>query len=392
MVGCVVALAVLGAACGGGGKSASTTSTTVKYDVAAGVGSPAATLRTQLTDLLQEHALLVGMAAGAQLSGQNPAPITAVLDQNSADLGKLVGDLYPAAGAAFLDQWKRHAAALIAYSSVATGDKAAQTAAKAQITDIEKQLTTTLNTANVQLTPEALTKTFSDYSGAVLSAISAQAKKDEAAAAKLKKAADGMATPAIVLAAGIVKQKADSYPGKLDGISSDVRATFGAGLQQHVYLTGLVTGLTIAGADAKAATEALDENSRQLSRVVAAAYSDEAARRFLQLWRQHVGYVVDFASASAANDVSKQDAARSALADNSDALAGFFSTADDKLSKEELDQQLGDHVDALLGVVQAQAAKDPATMAKLRAAALESTDLALYLATGIAQQNPTKFG
>ncbi|MGI8685452.1 MAG: hypothetical protein ACR2MO_10250 [Acidimicrobiales bacterium] len=394
VVGCVLCVAVLGGACGDDGKGGSTTATTVAYKVEAGVASPAATLRADLTGLLQEHVLLLGIVTGTKLSGQDPAPAAAVLDQNAADLGNLIASLYDADTAArFLDPWRRHTTGLVAFSDVAAStEKPVVDKAKADLTAIQAEIATVLNAANPQLTVDSLVESLGAYATSVETAVTAQAKNDGTAPLKIKKAADKMSDTAIVLAAGIVKQKKDAVPGKLDAISAVVRTELTAKLQEHVYLAGMVTGTALSGGDTKPAGEALDENSLELSRAIGSVYGDEAARRFLELWRQHIEFFVDFTEAAGRSDTAKMDAARSALDGYRTTFATFMNDANPKLAKTAVANDLGEHIDGLLIAIEAQAAKKPGQVVKLREAAMHMPETALLLATGIAQQFPTKFG
>ena len=394
-VGFVVAAALLAGACSDdGGSSGSSTATTVKYNEAEGVASPAATLRSDITALLQEHVLLVGIITAAKLDGTDTGPPSAVLDQNSAAIGAVVTEFFDQpTGTVFLDAWRRHAAGLIAFADIAaSGDKAVVDKAKADLTAIQGEITTVLNTANPQLTPDDLSKSQAAYATKVQSAITARAKKDPMAPTKLKAAADEMTTTGIVLAAGIVKQKKDDIAGKVDAVGAVMRTSLTAKLQEHTYLAGIVTGTTLGGGDAEAAAEALDENSLELSRAIGSVYGDEAARRFLQLWRQHIGFLVDYTEGAAGGDTAKQDAARSALDGYRATFATFLNDANPKLSETAVANDLGQHIDSLLVAIDAQVAKDPGQVNKLREAAMHMPGTGLLIATGIAQQFPTKFG
>lgn len=394
VVSAVVGVALLAGACSDDSSGSATTTTTVAYKVDEGVGSPAATLRADLTRLMQEHVILVGITTSAKLTGQDPAPATAALDANSSALAAVIDEYYGAeVSQPFLDAWKRHAAALVAYSDVAaSSDKAVTDPAKAAVTSVQAELAGLLNTANPQLTIDDLTESFGGYSRSVQSAITAQAKQDPEAPSKLKTAADAADVPAIFLAAGIVKQKAKDIPGKLDGTSAVLRAELVAKLQEHTYLAGLVTGTTLGGGDPKGASDALDENSLELSRAIGAVYGDEAARRFLELWRQHIELFGDFTQAAATNNTTAMDNARSALATNLKTLAAFLGTENPKLAEEDVTADQSEHNQAFLDVIVAQVADDPGQIQKLRDTAAMSPQTALLLATAIAEQFPTKFG
>jgi len=394
VLGWVVAVAVLGAGCSGDDTSGSAPPATVSYNVAEGLGSPASTLRAELTTLLQEHAFLVTITTGTRLAGTDPAPAQAVLDQNSADLAAEMTRLYgEATGSRFLDAWRRHAAGLVAFSDVAASpDKAVVAAAKAALTAVQAEITEVLNTANVQLTPDDLTDALSAYAGRVQAAVTAQAKKDGTAAAKVKEAAGGMKDLAIVLAAGTVKQKKDDVPGSLDAIGAVMRTSLSTELQEHAYLAGILTAAMLGGGDTKGAGEVLDENSVELSRAIAAVYGEETGDGFLDLWRRHVGLLGEYALAAASNDQTGMQEARSGLDGYRSDLGTLLAGVNPKLTRTAVADDLGRHIDGLLAVVGAQAAKDPTQVAKLREAARQMPATGLRLATGIAQQFPGKFG
>lgn len=389
----VLAASVLATACGGGGGGEATPTTVPDYDVSQGVGSEAATLRADLTTLLQEHALLVGMASAAAIGGSDPAPVAAALDGNSAALGDLVTGLYGAAGPAFLDAWRRHTAALVAFApAAASGDKAVSDQAKAALVPIQEEIAAVLNGANPQLTVDGLTETLDGYARSIQSAITAQAKGDASAPSKLKEAADQTAATAIVLAAGIVKHQPEAFPGAFDGTGAAMRAELASKLQEHTYLAGLAGAAIVGGGDAEPVGDALEESSLELSRAFGTVYGDDAQRRFLSLWREHIDLVGAFATAARSGDAAGMDRARRDLDAYGGAFAGFLAELNPDFAASEVEQELGTHVDTLLAAVAADAAGDPARVTKLREAAGHMPGTALYLATGIARQFPAKFG
>lgn len=394
VLGSVLCVALLGAACGGSGSSGSATTTTVKYVESEGVASPAAALRADLTAVFQEHVLLTGITTAMTLAGQDATPAMAVLDQNSAALGTLLSGYYGDKPAnEFLALWRQHDRALVAFSALATSDdKAKVTQAKADITAIETEIIKVLNTTNVQLTPAALTLELNSYASKLEATITAQAKHDPLAPTKLKEAADTMSSTAIVFAAAIIKDKKDAIAGKLDAVSAVLRTTLTAKLQEHVYLAGLATGSILAGRDVKSDLEALDANSVEISEAISAIYGETAGEAFLKLWRQHISLFVDFTRATSRKDAAAMATARTALDGYSGTLATFLGGANPKLEKAALAADLTDHINSLLVVIEAQAAKDPSEVNKLREAAMHMPGTALLLATAVAQQFPVKFG
>lgn len=397
--GVVVALAVLGAGCsddGGGGEASggSAPAKAVKYDASAKVASPAVELRSKLTALLQEHVLLTGITTSTVIAGQDPAPASAVLDQNNVALADVITGLYgQPAGQQFVDLWRRHTAAVLEFASgSAAADQARIDKAKADTTAVQAEVAAALNAVNPQLTTDVVEEELESFGTMLQAAVTAQAKKDATVPTKLKEAADQTQSTAIVLVAGIAKHKAKKLPGDLDAMSAGMRTSLTAKLQEHVYLAGLATATALAGGSIEPAAKTLDENSLELSRAIGSVYGDDVARKFLTLWRQHIGFIVDFMEGAGAADPIRMNNARSALDEYRSAFGAFLSSANPNFAKDVVVADLGIHVDSLLAAVEAQAAKNPSHVLKLREAAGHMPDLALFLATGIARQFPTKFG
>lgn len=395
--GFVVALAVLGAGCsGGGGGGGATTATTkpVEYDASDKVASPAVELRSKVTSLLQEHVLLAGITASTLVAGQDAGAASAVLDQNSVALADVITGLYgPPTGEQFLALWRRSSAATLDFvaGSVA-GDQARIDKAKADTTAVHAELVALLNSVNPQLTPDALEEPLGSFATMLQTALTGYAKRDAAALPKLKEAADDTRSTAIALVAGIVKHKGEDVPGDVGAMSAVMRTSLTTKLQQHVYLAGIATGTALSGGQLDPAMKALDDNSLELSRALGAVYGDDVARKFLTLWRRHNQLIVDFAEAAVTGDPTWMINARSALDAPRAAVVDLLASANPNLSRDALGAELGSHVTTMLAAVEAQAAKDPGQVLKLREAALRMPGTALLLATGIARQFPDKFG
>ncbi len=396
VAGCVLVLAVLGAACSDDGDSGGkATPTTIAYDATEKVASPAVELRAHLTSLLQEHVLLAGMASSSIVAGQDPKPATTALDENTAALAAEITVLYGApTGQQFLDTWRRNGAALLEFASAsAAADPARIDTAKAGITAVQGEVATLLNSVNNQLTTDAMGEALEGYSAMFQTAVTAMVEQDATALTKLKDATDEAGNTAIVMVAAIIKDKGKKdIPGAVDGPSAAVRTELSSMLQEHTYLAGLAAALKLAGGDGEAALEPLAENSLELSRTFATVYGDDAGKDFLELWRTHIGFINDFAEAAAAGDAVGKGTARESLDGYRTAFGAFLNSVNPNLSKEDVVTDLGEHVDSLLAAIESQAAKDPAQVVMLRAAAGHMPDTALYLATGIARQFPTKFG
>ena len=396
VAGCAVALAVLAAGCSDddGGSEEARTTTTVKYDAAAKVASPAVDLRTNMTTLFAEHVLLAGIGSSFVVAGQDPAPALAALEENNVALADEIAEHYDdQTGQQFLDLWRRNGAALMEFAAgSAATDQARIDKGKADMKAAQDEIATLLNTVNIQLTTDALGEQFESYSTTVQQAVTAMAKKDPKAVGKLKEAADGTTDLAIVIVAAFVKDKGKDLPGDIDALSAAIRTELASKLQEHVYLAGVATGTGLSGGDLEAAADPLDENTLELGRAIGTVYGDEAQQDFLELWRQHIEFFVDFTEGAGAGDRARMDKARQDLDGYRRAFGEFLNSVNPNLAAEDVATDLGEHVDSLLVAIEAQAAKDPLQVVKLRSAAGHMPETALFLATGIARQFPTKFG
>ena len=178
-----------------------------------------------------------------------------------------------------------------------------------------------------------------------------------------------------------------------DTPAADLRAGLTALLQEHVYLAGTATGAALDGRqeDFNAAAAALDENSVAISKAIGSVYGADAERVFLDLWRRHIGFFVDYTTGKATGDQAKMQKAKDDLDRYRTDFGAFLSSANPNLTTEAVAQELKVHVDSLLAVVDAQAANDPRAFTLLRQAAGHMPMTANVLAGAIVAQFPDKF-
>ncbi|PLS75882.1 MAG: hypothetical protein CYG61_04915 [Actinobacteria bacterium] len=358
-----------------------------------GVYSPAATLRANLTHLLQEHVFLSGITTNLVLQGKDAAPAAAVLDANTAALGETFGRLYSDAVAQrFLELWRRKTGLFVEFAqATAAGDQAALAKVKADLALYQDEFGAFVNQTNPQLPADASKEDAGTHIGAVLAAITAQAKDDPTALAKLKEAAAVMPRTGAVFAAGIVKQMPEAFAGTADGGGATLLATFIAALQEHVYLLAATTRTVVAGVDDKKSRETLDESSEGVANLIGSVYGDAAGRQFLQIWRAHIAAFVDDAEAAAAGDAAAMAKAAAELARFRTALGAFLNGVNPNLPRQAVAADFEDYVDAVLAVIAAQAAGDATEFQRLHEAAATTPLLAELLAGAIARQFDTRF-
>jgi hypothetical protein len=410
----LVAASLLLAACGdddddaGGASDSASEATDSGAEVAArGVKAPAAELRAGLTSLLQEHVYLAGAAistaVGAGGDMEAPAVTSAVdtLDANSVALADAVGGVYGEdAGDQFLELWRNHIGFFVDYTlGGATGDRAEQDKAKAELDDYRADFGAFIDSATGgQLAAQTVAENLQVHVNTLLEAVDAVLAKSPDVYSKLKMAAEHMPSTAGALSGAIAAQKADTFPGDAAGPSSELRSGLTYLLQEHVYLAGLAINQAVAdGGDLEApatadAVGALDANSVSLSEAIGGVYGEDAGAQFLELWRKHIGFFVDYTLGGATGDMAKQEQAKAALDDYRADFGAFMDSATGgKLPADAVAESLQTHVNTLLEAVDAVLATSPDVFPKLRTAAQHMPGTALAFADAISAQFPDKF-
>lgn len=156
--------------------------------------------------------------------------------------------------------------------------------------------------------------------------------------------------------------------------AATLRSVLTAQLQEHVYLAEIAVYNAVINPDAFAASaDVLDLNSQDLAGSIASVYGDDAGATFLELWRTHIGFFVDYTTAAVAGDAAGQQAAA------------------DNLTQEAVAGLVGEHVATLVPAVDAIVAGDSAAFGSLKTAAGHMSVIAEALAGAIAAQFPDQF-
>ena len=180
--------------------------------------------------------------------------------------------------------------------------------------------------------------------------------------------------------------------------AAELRAQLTSLLQEHVYLAGAAISTAVqAGGDMQApavqsAVATLDANSVALSQAVGSVYGEDAGNQFLELWRNHIGFFVEYALGGSTGDQARQEAARQQLDDYRADFGAFIDSATDgELPADAVAENLQVHVNTLIEAIDAVLADSPEVFPQLREAAQHMPGTALVLAEAIATQFPDQF-
>ena len=175
-----------------------------------------------------------------------------------------------------------------------------------------------------------------------------------------------------------------------NGDAAALRATLTALLDDHVWLAGnalqtaILKGGNLNDPQVKGAVAALDANSVALSKAVASVYP-QAEKPFLDSWRQHIGFFVEYTLGKATNDKAKVTKATTELDGYRTSFGQLINSVVPELPADAVADELKPHVQTLFAAIDAAVASDPSFQTKLSAAAAHMPMTAEILANGIAK-------
>ena len=175
--------------------------------------------------------------------------------------------------------------------------------------------------------------------------------------------------------------------------ATELRVTLDRLLSEHAFLTiqAIHAGVTDNDQFA-AAAGALEANTSELEAAFGGIYGEDGGQRFGDLWRAHIGYVVDYTRARQSGDEDGEQAAVDGMAAYQEDFAAFVAGANPHLSEEALHVLLEDHLGQLQQVANVQAGDYDAVYRTARDAYHHMFVLGDGLAEAIATQFPQTFG
>ena len=175
--------------------------------------------------------------------------------------------------------------------------------------------------------------------------------------------------------------------------AADLRVALNQIMRQHVALaTVALKDAASSAPDTEQAVAALDKNSVELADAVGSVYGKDARESFLTLWRNHIGFFVNYTEGKVAGDQAKMDQARADLSGYTEEASAFFAGANPNIDKESLKKGLQMHADQVFAIVDAYAAQDYATAFAKEEEAYNHIGMAAdTLAQAIVKQYPDKF-
>lgn len=175
--------------------------------------------------------------------------------------------------------------------------------------------------------------------------------------------------------------------------SSDLRITLESLLGEHAELAVVAMQKGIDGApDFNDVAAALLANGDDLSAAIGSVYGADAAKAFKGLWSTHIGFFVDYVTATAKKDEAGRKAALDKLDKYGPDFGAFLESANPNLKAADIAEGLKAHVSQLIEAFDDYVNKDYAGAYKAdREAYSHMIHFGHVLADAIVKQYPDKF-
>lgn len=330
------------------------------------VETEAVELRGTLDHLLSEHAFL---AAEAMRKGADGAPdfenITAALDQNTMELSAAIESVYgEEAGMQFEEMWSSHIGYFVDYvNGTVAEDDAAKEEALNELSQYREDFSMFLETATEErVEADALAEGLQMHVEQLIGAFDAYVMGDyETAYAYEREAVHHM----YMVSKGLSSAITDQFPEEFNNTkavtpAADLRSDLNYLFSEHAGLAAMTMQNGIEGSeDFEASAEALNNNTKDLAQAVAGVYGEEAGMQFEMMWTEHIGYFVDYVTATAEEDTAAQEEALKNLDMYKEEFSMFMDTATEgNLPAEALAEGLQMHVEQLVGAFDSYSAED----------------------------------
>lgn len=138
------------------------------------------------------------------------------------------------------------------------------------------------------------------------------------------------------------------------------RAALNNALREHVAVSAVALRSAANGsADTDAALANVDANSVEVAGLIGSVYGEEAQATFLESWRSHIGFFVDYLNGKLAGDEAAQQQALDDLAGYAQAAGAFFEGANPEyLPADAVAGMIAMHRDLVIEVIDLYAAGD----------------------------------
>ena len=170
-----------------------------------------------------------------------------------------------------------------------------------------------------------------------------------------------LAQPAIAASPSPGTQHEHGGAPSLSSPAAELRVALDRLLAEHAFLTIEQMRSGLRGApDFAAAAKAVEANSTEVAEAIGSIYGDPAVEPFGEIWRSHIGYLVDYAVALGKDDAAGREAAEGGLAVYRKRIADFLTEANPGVDLAGITDALDMHTAQLIAFIDAEHENDHA--------------------------------
>ena len=321
-------------------------------------------LRTTLERLLGHHATLAVRVMRGQVKGspdlvQN---LQDALGSNTHELALAVKSLHGAKAAqAFEQLWTDHVVSLFKYAGVVgAGKQEGKKKFEAQLDRYRADFGSFVETASDgKLKADVVAESLKSHINQLLAQVEAYAAKDYATAYRLeRKAFAHMFPTGKALAGGLAVHHPGESSVALEDPAHSLKSALSLPLGEHVELLVEATRSGISGSpEFKYAAAALDGNTKDLTESVGALFGQHKARRFNDIWADHIDVLMDYTVGKAEGNERAQKKAMRRMRSFVRRFPRFLTRVTGLRASPDLSRKIAQHEHLIADQLDAYAAK-----------------------------------
>jgi hypothetical protein len=181
-------------------------------------------------------------------------------------------------------------------------------------------------------------------------------------------------------------------PTKKNPLSNEITYDLKLEDDHIVYTRNYITSVASNSTDADAVANRLLKNQEDIGNAIKPYYGDKAGENLTGLLKDHIMSAVEILKAAKSDNSSGAEAAEKKWFANANDIAGFLSTANPNLSKDDLKNMLEEHLKLTKSEAVAQLNGDfEDSIAAFDKVKMQAMDMSDTLADAVIKQFPEKF-
>jgi hypothetical protein len=325
-------------------------------------------VRLTLERYLGHHAITAVRLMRAQVN-HSPDLIQSLKDAlsaNTEDLTATIKSVHgPQEAQTFRRLWTRHLVSLVSYTeALDEGDEGKQQQHLSQLDDYRTDFGSFVESAtDSRLKQETVAASLKIHIDQLVGQVDAYAAGDYATAYRMeRKAFAHMFPTGTALAGGFTGHQPGEFTVDVDEAAQSLESALALLLGEHAELLVDATRSGVSGSpEFRAAADALDANTQDLTAAMGAVFGKKDAAEFNDIWSDHIDLIIDYTVARRAGKEDAQQEALQKMKAFDTRFPNYLARVTGESGSKELSNEIAQHEDLLVEQLNAYADKDYAT-------------------------------